>query len=179
MGDMHERKAMMARHADAFIAMPGEAAVAAGGGGVALCTLHAAASQPGAGFQQGALQGSATAAGTAACKLLFVVGCGEPLLLLLVVVLLDISFTSCLLPLVPLPLLPMLPSHASPIPQHPSSLHHSRTPPGGFGTLEELLEVITWQQLGYHAKPVGLLNVEGFYDPLMAFFRHAIAEVGV
>jgi predicted Rossmann-fold nucleotide-binding protein len=42
-----------------------------------------------------------------------------------------------------------------------------------------LLEVITWQQLGYHAKPVGLLNVEGFYDPLMAFFRHAIAEVGV
>lgn len=41
--------------------------------------------------------------------------------------------------------------------------------PGGIGTLEELFEVMTWLQLGYHAKPVGLLNVEGFYDELLAF----------
>ena len=41
--------------------------------------------------------------------------------------------------------------------------------PGGIGTLEELLEVWTWLQLGYHAKPVGLLNVAGYYDPLLAF----------
>lgn len=41
--------------------------------------------------------------------------------------------------------------------------------PGGIGTLEELFEVMTWLQLGYHAKPVGLLNVRGFYDELLAF----------
>lgn len=41
--------------------------------------------------------------------------------------------------------------------------------PGGIGTLEELFEVMTWLQLGYHAKPVGLLNVNGFYDELLAF----------
>ncbi len=41
--------------------------------------------------------------------------------------------------------------------------------PGGIGTLEELFEVMTWLQLGYHAKPVGLLNVQGFYDGLLAF----------
>ncbi len=41
--------------------------------------------------------------------------------------------------------------------------------PGGIGTLEELFEVMTWLQLGYHAKPVGLLNVNGFYDGLLAF----------
>jgi hypothetical protein len=50
--------------------------------------------------------------------------------------------------------------------------------PGGFGTLEELLEVITWQQLGFHSKPIGLLNTEGFYDSLLTFFDHCIAEVG-
>ena len=44
--------------------------------------------------------------------------------------------------------------------------------PGGLGTLEETMEMITWLQLGYHAKPVGLLNVRGYYDPLLAFFRH-------
>ena len=41
--------------------------------------------------------------------------------------------------------------------------------PGGIGTLEELFEVWTWRQLGYHDKPVGLLNVEGYYDRLLAF----------
>jgi uncharacterized protein (TIGR00730 family) len=45
--------------------------------------------------------------------------------------------------------------------------------PGGLGTLEELFEVWTWHQLGYHAKPVGLLNVGGFFDPLLAFLRQA------
>eukprot|EP00775_Hariotina_reticulata_P007396 gene7398-7605_t len=48
--------------------------------------------------------------------------------------------------------------------------------PGGLGTLEELLEVMTWQQLGFHAKPIGLLNVEGFYDPLLSFFDHCVKE---
>ncbi|MEY4750365.1 MAG: hypothetical protein RIQ60_2579 [Pseudomonadota bacterium] len=43
--------------------------------------------------------------------------------------------------------------------------------PGGIGTLEELFEVWTWQHLGYHAKPVGLLNVAGYYDGLLAFMR--------
>jgi uncharacterized protein (TIGR00730 family) len=42
--------------------------------------------------------------------------------------------------------------------------------PGGFGTLEELLEVLTLKQLGYHDKPIVLCNVDGFYDPLLAFF---------
>ncbi len=48
--------------------------------------------------------------------------------------------------------------------------------PGGFGTLEELTEVLTWAQLGIHQKPVGLLNVDGFYDPLLAFFDRCIAD---
>lgn len=43
--------------------------------------------------------------------------------------------------------------------------------PGGIGTLDELFETWTWLQLGIHAKPVGLLNVAGYYDPLMAFLR--------
>ncbi len=41
--------------------------------------------------------------------------------------------------------------------------------PGGLGTLEELFEVWTWRQLGYHNKPLGLLNVEGYFDPLLDF----------
>lgn len=48
--------------------------------------------------------------------------------------------------------------------------------PGGFGTLEELFEVITWAQLEFHAKPVGLLNVAGFYDHLLEFLSHIKAE---
>jgi uncharacterized protein (TIGR00730 family) len=48
--------------------------------------------------------------------------------------------------------------------------------PGGFGTLEEFCEAVTWTQLGVHAKPCGLLNVDGFYDALLAFFSHALAE---
>jgi len=43
--------------------------------------------------------------------------------------------------------------------------------PGGIGTLEELYEVWSWQQLGYHDKPVGLLNVDGYYDDLLSFMR--------
>ena len=48
--------------------------------------------------------------------------------------------------------------------------------PGGLGTLEELFEMLTWAQLGIHAKPVGLLNVNGFYDGLIAFVAHQQAE---
>ncbi len=48
--------------------------------------------------------------------------------------------------------------------------------PGGLGTLEELAEVLTWAQLGVHRKPCGLLDVEGYYAPLTAFFDHAVAE---
>jgi len=48
--------------------------------------------------------------------------------------------------------------------------------PGGLGTLEELFEVLTWTQLGLHRKPCGLLNVEGYYDALIAFLDHAVAQ---
>lgn len=48
--------------------------------------------------------------------------------------------------------------------------------PGGLGTLEETMEMITWRQLGYHDKPVGLLNVRGYYDPLLGFLRRAREE---
>ena len=48
--------------------------------------------------------------------------------------------------------------------------------PGGLGTLEELFEVWTWGYLGIHQKPYGLLNVGGFYDPLIAFLDHAVRE---
>ena len=48
--------------------------------------------------------------------------------------------------------------------------------PGGMGTLEELFEMVTWAQLGIHAKPIGLLNVDGFYDGLRAFVRHQVTE---
>ncbi len=48
--------------------------------------------------------------------------------------------------------------------------------PGGFGTLEEFAEVLTWSQLGLQLKPCGLLDVAGFYQPLMRFVDHAIEE---
>ena len=48
--------------------------------------------------------------------------------------------------------------------------------PGGFGTLDEFCEILTWAQLGLHAKPCGMLNVAGFFDPLLAAFDHAVAE---
>lgn len=46
--------------------------------------------------------------------------------------------------------------------------------PGGFGTMEETMEVITWAQLGLHAKPLGFWNIEGFFDPLFSFFQGTI-----
>ena len=48
--------------------------------------------------------------------------------------------------------------------------------PGGLGTLEELFEVWTWGQLGLHRKPYGLLEVNGFFRPLLGFIDHAVAE---
>ena len=48
--------------------------------------------------------------------------------------------------------------------------------PGGMGTLEELFEMLTWAQLGIHAKPIGLLNANGFWDGLVDFVRHQCAE---
>lgn len=48
--------------------------------------------------------------------------------------------------------------------------------PGGFGTLEEFFEVLTGAQLGLHLKPCGLLNVQGFYEPLLNLFRHTVTE---
>jgi uncharacterized protein (TIGR00730 family) len=48
--------------------------------------------------------------------------------------------------------------------------------PGGIGTFEEFFEIVTWAQLGLHSKPCGLLNVNGFYDPLLRLLDHAIAE---
>ncbi len=48
--------------------------------------------------------------------------------------------------------------------------------PGGFGTFEELFEVVTWAQLGIHRKPIGLLNVAGYYDHLVRFLDHAVGE---
>jgi uncharacterized protein (TIGR00730 family) len=48
--------------------------------------------------------------------------------------------------------------------------------PGGFGTLDELMEQLTWSQLGLHAKPVGLLDVAEYWRPLIALARHATEE---
>ncbi len=48
--------------------------------------------------------------------------------------------------------------------------------PGGFGTLEEFCEVVTWMQLGLHAKPCGILNVMGYYSPLLRMLDHAVEE---
>ena len=48
--------------------------------------------------------------------------------------------------------------------------------PGGYGTLEELFEILTWAQIGLHTKPVGLLNVRGYFDPLLVFIEHVRVE---
>jgi uncharacterized protein (TIGR00730 family) len=48
--------------------------------------------------------------------------------------------------------------------------------PGGYGTLDELFETLTWAQIGVHAKPVGLLNVSGYFDPLLAMLDRAEKE---
>ncbi len=48
--------------------------------------------------------------------------------------------------------------------------------PGGYGTLDEVFEALTWQQLGYHPHPVGLLNIAGFYDKLLDFLDHATEQ---
>ncbi|MEW5881303.1 MAG: TIGR00730 family Rossman fold protein [Pseudomonadota bacterium] len=48
--------------------------------------------------------------------------------------------------------------------------------PGGYGTFEEMFEMVTWLQLRLQAKPVGMLNVEGYFDHLLAFLRHGAAE---
>ncbi len=48
--------------------------------------------------------------------------------------------------------------------------------PGGIGTFEEFFEVWTWRQLGYHNKPIGLLNVDGYYDGLLAFMRTTVND---
>lgn len=48
--------------------------------------------------------------------------------------------------------------------------------PGGYGTLDELCEILTWAQIRLHNKPIGLLNVQGYYDSLLALFRHAAGE---
>ena len=48
--------------------------------------------------------------------------------------------------------------------------------PGGTGTLDELFELFTWKQLGLHRKPIGLLDVDGYWQPLLAFLEHAVDE---
>ncbi len=48
--------------------------------------------------------------------------------------------------------------------------------PGGVGTFEEFFEILTWSVLGLHRKPIGILNVDGYYDPLLALLDHAVSE---
>jgi uncharacterized protein (TIGR00730 family) len=48
--------------------------------------------------------------------------------------------------------------------------------PGGMGTMEELFEALTWAQLGFHAKPIGLLNTDGFYNSLITFVEQMVAQ---
>jgi len=48
--------------------------------------------------------------------------------------------------------------------------------PGGLGTLEELFEMLTWSQLGFHSKPVGLMNIAGYYSALLSFLDTGVSE---
>jgi len=48
--------------------------------------------------------------------------------------------------------------------------------PGGFGTMEELFEMLTWSQLGLHEKPIGILNIDGFYDPLISLLKNMVVK---
>jgi len=48
--------------------------------------------------------------------------------------------------------------------------------PGGYGTLEEIVEIVTWGQLRFHDKPCGLLNIDGYFDHLLAYFDNAVTE---
>lgn len=48
--------------------------------------------------------------------------------------------------------------------------------PGGMGTLDELFEILTWRQLGLHAKPIAILNINGYYDELLKFLDHAVSQ---
>jgi uncharacterized protein (TIGR00730 family) len=48
--------------------------------------------------------------------------------------------------------------------------------PGGFGTIEEITELLTWAQLGIHGKPIGLMNVSGYFDAFLSFLDHAVSE---
>lgn len=48
--------------------------------------------------------------------------------------------------------------------------------PGGYGTYEEMFEVLSWGQIGIHKKPVGLLNVDGFFDPLIDMLQHTVEK---
>ncbi len=48
--------------------------------------------------------------------------------------------------------------------------------PGGFGTMEELFEMLTWAQLGLHKKPIGILNIDGFYDPLINLLENMVEK---
>lgn len=48
--------------------------------------------------------------------------------------------------------------------------------PGGMGTLDELFEIVTWRQLGLHGKPIAIMNINGYYDSLLQFLDHAVAQ---
>lgn len=48
--------------------------------------------------------------------------------------------------------------------------------PGGMGTLDELFEILTWRQLGFHQKPIAIMNINGYYDGLLKFLDHAVAQ---
>ncbi|KAJ1299173.1 hypothetical protein BS78_01G511800 [Paspalum vaginatum] len=61
-------------------------------------------------------------------------------------------------------------------PKNLKTVPHPSQKQGGYGTLEELLEAITWTQLGIHHKPIGLLNVDGYYNSMLTFIDHAVEE---